>query len=274
MSINTFQVMFQPLAKNCTLAVFTLLTLASGLQASPFAYVVSASNQFGTINLTSGTFTSIGNTDRTLNSLTLSPGGILYSQDGSGTLLTLNATTAQVTPIGTGLPLAVNFRSDGALFGESGTTLYSVNSSTGATTPVGDFGTNFIGDAAVFSSTSQLYMVAATAATTSGLYTVNTTTGAATLIGDNGFLVFSIFFSGNTLYGFTADPNTGFGPGPIVTLNTATGAGTVVGPQDAALATVLGAVPFSGTTAAPEPATFALAGIATAFLFVARKRRA
>ena len=144
MSINTFQVMFQPLAKNCTLAVFTLLTLASGLQASPFAYVVSASNQFGTINLTSGTFTSIGNTDRTLNSLTLSPGGILYSQDGSGTLLTLNATTAQVTPIGTGLPLAVNFRSDGALFGESGTTLYSVNSSTGATTPVGDFGTTLL----------------------------------------------------------------------------------------------------------------------------------
>ncbi len=261
-------------ARAGVLAVACLFSACFGLQASPIAYVYSASNQFGTIDLSSGIFTLIGNTGVSLTSLTITGGGTLYSQNGSNNLVTVNPATGLTTPIGPGSSAAISARSDGALYGVDLSVLYSVSPTTGATTSVGPFGTNFVGDAATFNSSNQLFLVGATSLTTTGLYTVNTSTGAATLIGNDGFLVLSIFFSGNTLYGFTADPTT-FAPGPIVTLNTSNGLGTPVGVQDPSLAIVFGSALFPGTTSTtPEPATFALAGIATACLLIARKRRA
>lgn len=252
-----------------------LCMFSVGLQASPLAYVYSTSNQFGTIDLSSGSFILIGTTVSGLNSLTTSPGGTIYSQDGSGTLFTINPSTGAATTVGTGgTPVGLADSPSGTLYGVTVSNLYTVNTSSGATTSVGAFGTTFLGDAAAVSPTGQLYVVGATNFNSTGLYSVNTATGAATLIGDDGFLVFTIFFSGNSLYGFTANSATGFSPGPIVSIDPTTGIATIVSTQDPALNTVLGATAFSGTTSTPEPATFAITGLAGLGLLMFRKRRA
>ena len=108
----------------------------------------------------------------------------LWVSTGGAGLATVDVATGATSFIGnTSVALTdIAFNPSGDLYGISFSSLYKVNSSTGATTLVGSFG-SVVGtaNALVFGSDGTLYMAG------SSLYTVNTLTGAASAIGSIGY---------------------------------------------------------------------------------------
>jgi hypothetical protein len=256
-----------------TLLNVTVLALFLGCTASVRAglidYVVSASGQFGTINLQTGAFTSIGTTNFSPDGFTGLPGGILYGNDYGSNLLAVNPATGQGTLVGNmghGI-LAVYLRSDGTMFGAAfDGSWYTINRSTGAATLVGatGLGLNYWGGA--FDSSGDMFLANGNGANSSNLYSVNASTGHATLIGSIGYAVAQLDFEQGTLFGFTADGTS------IISVNTTTGAGTFVAAQDPALNTVFGAA-TTDSLATPEPASFISLAIGAVVGLAWRKRR-
>jgi PEP-CTERM motif len=108
--------------------------------------------------------------------------------------------------------------------GNDGSSLFTINSATGAATYVGDFGYLDTYSLA-FSPNNQLYAVV-DSYDSSTLATVNTTTGAATPVGAGTYIsdLMAIVFAPNgTLYGAS------WGTNDLYTINPATGAATEVG---------------------------------------------
>jgi len=219
----------------------------------------------------------------------------------SGTFGILDGTTGVFTQISTGNPsLAGLAMVNGTLYGtdyESGGQLYSINTATGAYTPVGtasglsyyDFGGTATGLYALSFPNLEFYSINTTtgAATdigpsglpsgglsqltnnssalyvieTSGLYTVNPTTGSTTFVANtNGYD--SLSFVGGTLYG------AGSLPGTIDTIDTTTGA-TTTGPAITGFNPNDTAVFGMAAVTTPEPGAvftlgLALAGLASA----------
>ncbi|HET9765228.1 MAG TPA: hypothetical protein VFS60_00190 [Thermoanaerobaculia bacterium] len=172
--------------------------------------------------------------------------GIMYAVDngaagvGPKVLGTLNKTTAAFTPIVTitGIPAADNvtglaFQTSfaaGPIYVSAGdgvtTTLYTINTGTGAATAVGPTGTALMIDIAI-NSAGQMYGMDIG---TDSLYTINTGTGAATLIG-------AIGFNANFAQGMDFDKTTGVlyswlylgaGVNHFVQYNLGTGAATII----------------------------------------------
>jgi hypothetical protein len=108
----------------------------------------------------------------------------LWVSTGGAGLATVDVATGATSFIGnTSVALTdIAFNPSGDLYGISFSSLYKVNSSTGATTLVGSLG-SVVGtaNALVFGSDGTLYMAG------SSLYTVNTLTGAASAIGSIGY---------------------------------------------------------------------------------------
>jgi streptogramin lyase len=86
-----------------------LVLSAACATAAPFVYVVTSSQQFGTVDLATGAFHAIGNpTPDSMSNLVWGPNGALYSLTTSGndvgSLAKINPRTGEVTDIGsTGL---------------------------------------------------------------------------------------------------------------------------------------------------------------------------
>jgi hypothetical protein len=89
--------------------VLLALALCASASAAPFVYVVTLSQQFGTLDLANGSFHAIGNpTPDQMANLVWGPNGILYSMTvtgaDAGSLAKINPRTGEVTDIGpTGL---------------------------------------------------------------------------------------------------------------------------------------------------------------------------
>jgi len=97
------------LGKLSTMVWLALVLCAASASAAPFVYVVTLSQQFGTLDLANGNFHAIGNPmpDQMTN-LVWGPNGILYSMtvtgSDAGSLAKINPRTGEVTDIGpTGL---------------------------------------------------------------------------------------------------------------------------------------------------------------------------
>ncbi|PPQ26571.1 Hint domain-containing protein [Rhodopila globiformis] len=154
--------------------------------------------------------------------LTITPAPIIWVDDVNGNIGTVNLDTGSVSLLGSsGQQLTdIALSSTGQLFGESFTTLYSINQS-GAATTIGPTGAVLNG--LVFNSNGTLYASGGT-----GLYTLNTTTGAATLIGNSGLGLKSAgdlsFNNGNLYQTATDGTNT-----DLLKVDPLTGAATVVG---------------------------------------------
>ena len=95
--------------KLSTMALVAATLTAASASAAPFVYVVTLSQQFGTLDLANGTFHAIGNpmADQ-MSNLVWGPDGILYSLAvtgaDAGSLAKINPRTGEVTDIGpTGL---------------------------------------------------------------------------------------------------------------------------------------------------------------------------
>jgi hypothetical protein len=154
--------------------------------------------------------------------LNITPAPIIWVDDASGNIGTVNLDTGSVSLLGnSGVVLTDIALSPGQqLFGESFTTLYSINQ-LGSAIAIGPTGALLNG--LVFSPDGTLYASGGT-----GLYTVNTTTGAATLVGTSGLGLRSagdLSFNNGTLY----ETATNGSVTDLLTLNTSTGAATVVG---------------------------------------------
>jgi YVTN family beta-propeller protein len=167
-----------------------------------FAYEVTGNDLFGIVDLNTGVFTSVGSTGLRLVGLG-SYGGIIYgAADGGSTLYSVNTSTGALTAIGTGNIVYRGFGSTTSglyAFGANGD-LYSINPANGAATDIGPTGLSFGGIVMGMSSgSSTLYLTQ-----NNSLYSLNTTNGSATLIGttNEGETGFGALVSvGGTLYG-------------------------------------------------------------------------
>ena len=255
--------------------VTTPLFLPRVAWADPVAYVVTSASgsgsggQFGTMDLTTGTFTAIGPGDPAgFDGILAEPGGFL-SVNGNNELVRLNAQTGAETTIGnTGISVSVF----GGMAGGSGyavdysNNLYQVNLNIGLATLIGAMGLPGqprlpMPSAIRWSAPGRtLYYTYETAnpanPVASTLYTLNLSTGAATPVGLTGASV--IVGSGiidNKLYGFT-----GFNSQEIVTIDPSTGAST------AGASTPV--IVFGAAQAVPEPASVIMLGVVRLFLCV------
>ncbi len=127
---------------------------------------------------------------------------ILWISDDHGNLATVDVATGAATVIGnSGLDLTdIAFDASGNLFGIAfiggGTTLFRVDTSTAALTPVGALG--FAGgNALVFGGDGTLY---AASSSTANLYRVNPLTGASVALGVVGSSAGDLAFVGSQLY--------------------------------------------------------------------------
>ena len=259
----------------CVVAFFILS--AAGLKADNIAYAGSSTGQFGTIDLNTGAFTSLGTSGQTLAGLAVADGSIFATSyhTANGTLYQVNPANGALTSVGTAT--GIDYDDFGStttglyVVGFSSTqNLYSINPSTGAATLIGPTGLGYGAWRGLSTNSSTLYF-----ADGADLYTLNTSTGAATLVGPfGGSAEMGVLLSeGGILYG---GDDTDL---RVDTINTSTGAATL-GPSPSAgfTGTFYGLapnpVPIATTT--PEPGTWSLlgGGITALALFGRRVNRA
>jgi hypothetical protein len=268
--------MFAPRKIRLTLAI-ALTAMAffpSASFAQVFVYATSTSGTLSSVDLTSGTATTIGSTGTNfLEGLAIAPSGILYATDTSGSLYTLNTSTGAATLVGTtalGNVEALDFVGS-ALVGLSFTattpTLFSLNTATAAVTNLVTLTSSLSGSPrALAAYDSNTAYVAADASGGANLYTVNMTTGAVTLVGlmsgvgSSGQFAAMDFAANGNLYGL--DNN-----GAIWSINPSTAAVTLLGNT--------GSQFWLDMTiqSVPEPSTYALLALGLGLIVWVRRRR-
>lgn len=187
---------------------------------------------------------------------------------------TIDTTTGNFSPIAalTGLPagsaggMSVDPTTE-TFYVNDGATLYTLNTTTGALTSVGGFGTGLLNIDIAIDRNGQMYGHDIGA---DNLLLIDKTTGAATVIGPTGHAAnfaqgMDFDYETNTLY---ATIYTGGGTGVFASFNLTTGAGTTI------LSTTSWNAEMEMAVASPipEPTSFALMGMAGAALL--RRRRA
>jgi len=249
----------------CIVAAFTC-----DLRADPTAFVGYKGGSFGTIDLTTGALTSLGNLGQTPAGLGVF-NGTLYatSYNNNGTLYSVNTSNGALTAIGnSGIYFEGGFGSTltglyGVGYASGGSTLdlFSINPSNGSATDIGSTGLSLGAWRDISTNSSTLYFGDGTS-----LYSLNLANGSASLIGAFGgsAQMGSLVTIGSTLYG--AD-DVG---GQIDTINSITGAATAGSPSGGS---VWGLAPDPLTTSAstPEPATWSLLGAAFCLLAFGRR---
>jgi hypothetical protein len=200
----------------CLVALFILLALGVPqiLRAQDDVYAAEfdqTNNQFGTINLFTGTFTPIGSYgSAVINDIAYAPNGTLYGIEGNN-LVTFNLKTAAITTVGTfnvgGLESLAFQPGTGTLYAASQGALYTVNTTTATTALVGNFGTptglNDNGQNIRFAADGDLYDTnTSTNGTSTGLYHLSLTSGSATFLGNvQGYVNLVLANAGDQLYG-------------------------------------------------------------------------
>jgi hypothetical protein len=241
-----------------------------------------------------------------LSAATASAAPIMYVDDSSGRLGTVDVATGAATFIGNmGVILTdIAFDPLGNLYGLSFTTLYSINASTAAVSLIGAHGIPS-GNALVFGSNGTLY---GAGATSTSLFTLNPATGAGSAVGNMGFASGGdLAFNGGNFYLASSsnqlvrvNPTTGAGTlvgnfgvpnvfglatgdngvlygvagTTVYTINTVTGAASNPVPYGGALGQAFGESFFleANPTAVPEPGTLTLVGFGLVGAWRARRR--
>lgn len=278
---------------------FAVVLFPACASADSLVYVVTDSQQFGTVDLNTGAFHQIGaNTPEGQANLVAGPNGSLLSLTFSGNLESINPATGAVSVIGaTGLGgSAFDLAEvDGAVYAtDLNNHLYSVNTATGAAHLIGPTGIpaaplsdpNAVFDESLYGFSGKLYAtfdafdlpVSSPGVITSpGLYQIDPSTGVATLVGSTMLGLSASVDVNNTFYAFhegLSDASC-VGPAPVpcrsdaqvFTLNLANGNTDFVTEVDPNATAILGAAPV------PEPISFGLAGIGIAAIVLRRVRR-
>jgi len=235
------------------LGVLLFLGSQPAARADSVAYLYTVSQQFGTLDLNTGVFTNLGNSDILLSGLGVGPGGNLYGgRDHGSVLYQVNLANGHLTTIGEGsVPYWDIGSTTSGLYGLGNSSedlaLFSVNPSTGATTVIGYTGLGLQGSTISLSTGSgRLYFSDGT-----NLYSLNTTTGAPTLIGDTGLNIEAMVFENGVLWAGSYPGNA------VYTLDPTTGAATFVANTSGGATEFWGLAPHP-PTATPEPSSIVL----------------
>lgn len=263
---------------------------AAPASAAPSVYVVNLDNQFGTVNLSTGTFHVIGNASPDGQSnLVWGTNGSLYSLTVTGNLETVNTSTGAATVVG---PTGLRFNAfdlagvGGKLYAtDLSNNLYSVNPNTGGATfiaatgmppdpsipfTINPDGTWNLCDETLYGVGGRLYAtfdsftidpntLAIKTVVAPNLYWIDPSTGLATLIGPTSMQLGASVEVGSNFYAFHLVP-IGWSPfGPIVeselySVNLSNGSTRFLGSIDPNAGPIFGAAPT------PEPGTFLLFG--------------
>ncbi|MCW3054614.1 MAG: hypothetical protein JWN14_3784 [Chthonomonadales bacterium] len=232
-------------------ALLLCLTLPQGASAQSI-YVEGSGNEFGTLDLSTGTFTSLGTTTPTLFGMAFASDGTLYGLDNQGNadLYTIDPTTGATTDRGpiqesataltarNGTLFAVNQNDPGLLF--------SLNPTTQAVHEVGFLGTAASGLLA-FDPSGALFT--SDLSSPGYLYRIDPGTGVASLVGSIGFDVLTGVFVDDSLYGLTSNNE-------IVTVDTTTGAGTLLSSYSFPNGNVVIAATGPQDVSVPEPSFY------------------
>jgi len=196
------------LAAQAGLMLFTA-TSAFGQQAYALEFN-QANNQFGIINLLTGSFTQLGSEAGTLfNDIAAATNGALYGIIGSASFVTLNtnngAVMSSVAFNVSGIE-SLAIAPDGTLYGSTQGALYTINPINGIATLVGSFNNSVIGNSGQnirFGYDGNLYDTdGGVNATSTHLFQISTVTGAATLVGTvTNFPGLCLENSGSQMYG-------------------------------------------------------------------------
>lgn len=279
-----------------SLAVVVFTACAS---ADSLVYVVTDTQQFGTVDLNTGAFHQIGvNTPEGQADLVAGPNGSLLSLTFSGNLEAINPATGAVSVIGaTGLGgSAFDLAEVGAAVYATNldNNLYSINTVTGAAHLIGPTGMpaaplsdpNAVFDESLYGFSGKLYATfdafdlpvsSPGVITPPGLYQIDPSTGVATLVGSTMLGLSASVDVNNAFYAFhegLSDPSC-VGPAPVpcrsdaqlLTLNLANGNTGFAGDVDPNATAILGATPV------PEPISFGLALIGIGAIVLMRVRR-
>jgi hypothetical protein len=243
------------------------------MKADSIGFAGSSTGQFGTIDLNTGVFTSLGNSGQTLAGLAVANGSIFATSyhTANGTLFTVNPANGSLTSVGiaTGVDYDDFGSTTSGLYAVSfGATqdLYSINPSTGTTTLIGPTGLGYGAWRGLSTNSSTLYF-----ADGADLYTLSTATGAATLVGAfGGSAEMGVLLTeGGVLYGGDDTDNR------VDTINAGTGAATLgPSPSGGFTGSFYGLAPSpvpTGTTI-PEPGTWGLLGAGITAVVLLRRR--
>jgi hypothetical protein len=249
-------------------AALALLLGGAGTAAASMVYVVGSGNEFGTLDLTTGAFTSIGTLNLpagdSFNGMGFGADGNLYGLDNnlpSAELYRINTANAQVTAVGAIGHSDHDASTDAsgkmyALSSDSNALFYTLQPPSTTTNDVGSTGITSTGLVAITADGSQLFAGAPGVTSFVDLYSINLVTGSATRIGATGFDPGNGLFVQGTLYGF--DPMSF----AIITINTTTGKGTQVATYSLPNEDIIFASAVRpAATAVPEPASLTLLGL-------------
>ncbi len=205
--------------------ILLLVMTAAASAQDPMAYdFVGRAENWGTIDLTTGAFSQTGNTGELISGVGVGPAGLLYGGIyGGTTLYQVNPSNGSVTTVGTSDFDYVEFGSTttGVYGFDSSLNLYSVNTTTGASTLIGSTGVTVSGTTGASTGSATLYFTNGSPAL---LYSINTSTGVATEIGNTGVdEIGALVFENGTLYAGSNTPTV-----VLYTLDPATAAATFV----------------------------------------------
>ena len=246
--------------------VLGLCLSGSPALASPVMYVHDSGGELGTVDVSTGAVTLIGNMGVIMTDIAFDTSGQLYGVSFSN-LYSINAGTAAASLIGAhGIAggNALVFGSDGTLYGagNASTSLFTINPGTGASAAVGNMGFFSGGDLAFNGGSFYL------ASSSNQLVRVNPTTGAGSLVGSFGVANMFGLATGDdgVLYGVASTT--------IYTISTSTGAATNPVPFGGqGLGQAFGESFFHEAAAVPEPGTLTLLGLGVAAAWRARAGR-
>jgi hypothetical protein len=226
--------------------------LATAAWGGPLVYVSTSADTLGTVDVTTGALSTIGNTGVTMYDIVFGPTAALYGLGPLGeNFYTIDPSTGASTVVGptgsSGSNLnSLAIRNDGVVFAAGINLLTTINLATGLATSIGATGFTSAGDLEFVGG--QLFMTSST----NQLVSVNQSSGAGTAVGNIGFDdVLALANVGGTLYGLTAQSQ-------VITINTSTGAGTLVTSISPNASVEGAAVPVP--SAVPEPGPVVLLG--------------
>jgi hypothetical protein len=210
-------------------SVSTVTVQGNPASTATVAYVVTASNDFGTIDLNTGKYSQIGHMDglpRALGGLGIVDGKLYGGAIRTDNLYEVDASNGTVNLVGAGkISYFMTGSTTKALYAVGqDLSLYSIDTKRGVATLIGPTGFNpaTAGGVALSSGSETLYMSAGTNGSAGAtLYSLSTATGAARTIGflGSGTGAPPMVFENDTLYAAFDFPSQ-----KICTLNTTTGA--------------------------------------------------